>query len=165
MRLNGATPHSMRAACSEAPDPEAKRRVGPVRRRGVPASGSGSGSGTITALHLPTPARPMPIPPVLVTNIRAHVDTFGTAEEGRVFGNERGGVIGSSTYWRVWEEAREHALPPERVAPAVGRTPASTAMRKQLLRRAQSPWRSRETLHSGWCHRAERAVRGTRTAL
>lgn len=32
-----------------------------------------------------------------------------------MFGNERGGVVGSSTYWRVWEEAREYALPPERV--------------------------------------------------
>ncbi|MFG3307615.1 hypothetical protein [Streptomyces wuyuanensis] len=39
-----------------------------------------------------------------------------------MFGNERGGVVGSSTYWRVWEEAREYALPPERTAsPLAGR--------------------------------------------
>ncbi|WP_432028394.1 hypothetical protein [Streptomyces sp. 1222.5] len=43
----------------------------------------------------------MPVPPVLVTILRAHLDAFGTAKEGRVFGNERGGVVGSSTYWRV----------------------------------------------------------------
>ncbi|WP_329230914.1 tyrosine-type recombinase/integrase [Streptomyces canus] len=66
--------------------------------------------------------RPVPIPPVLVAILEAHRKAFGTAKEGRVFGNERGGVVGSSTYWRVWEEAREYALPPERVAsPLAGR--------------------------------------------
>ncbi|MGW1903089.1 tyrosine-type recombinase/integrase [Streptomyces hirsutus] len=66
--------------------------------------------------------RPVPIPPVLVTILRAHLKTFGTAKEGRVFGNERGGVVGSSTYWRVWEESRAYALPPERVdSPLAGR--------------------------------------------
>ncbi|WP_406316561.1 tyrosine-type recombinase/integrase [Streptomyces sp. NBC_00118] len=69
-----------------------------------------------------TTDRPVPIPPVLVAILRAHLKDFGTAKEGRVFGNERGGVVGSSTYWRVWEEAREYALPPERVdSPLAGR--------------------------------------------
>ncbi|MGY4928890.1 hypothetical protein [Streptomyces sp. 900105755] len=35
--------------------------------------------------------RPVPIPPVLVAILRAHLDAFGAAKEGRVFGNERGG--------------------------------------------------------------------------
>ncbi|MGK5697922.1 tyrosine-type recombinase/integrase [Streptomyces sp. URMC 128] len=66
--------------------------------------------------------RPVPIPPVLVAILRAHLKEFGTAKEGRMFGNERGGVVGSSTYWRVWEEAREYALPPDRVeSPLAGR--------------------------------------------
>lgn len=66
--------------------------------------------------------RPVPIPPVLVAILRAHLEVFGTAKEGRVFGNERGGVVGSSTYWRVWEEAREYALPPQHVdSPLAGR--------------------------------------------
>ncbi|WP_234045806.1 tyrosine-type recombinase/integrase [Streptomyces adelaidensis] len=66
--------------------------------------------------------RPVPIPPVLVAILRAHLKEFGTAKERRVFGNERGGVVGSSTYWRVWEEARLFALPPDRVAsPLAGR--------------------------------------------
>ncbi|MEV0600987.1 tyrosine-type recombinase/integrase [Streptomyces sp. NPDC050315] len=66
--------------------------------------------------------RPVPIPPVLVAILRAHLKEFGTAKEGRVFGNERGGVVGSSTYWRVWEEARPYALPPDRVdSPLAGR--------------------------------------------
>ncbi|WP_329290429.1 tyrosine-type recombinase/integrase [Streptomyces sp. NBC_01455] len=66
--------------------------------------------------------RPVPIPPVLVALLQAHLKEFGTAREGRVFGNERGGVVGSSTYWRVWEQAREYALPPERTdSPLAGR--------------------------------------------
>ncbi|MBZ9643510.1 tyrosine-type recombinase/integrase [Streptomyces sp. PSKA30] len=66
--------------------------------------------------------RPVPIPPVLVSILRAHLKEFGTAKERRVFGNERGGLVGSSTYWRVWEEAREYALPPERIdSPLAGR--------------------------------------------
>lgn len=66
--------------------------------------------------------RPVPIPPVLVAILRTHLKDFGTAKEGRVFGNERGGVVGSSTYWRVWEEARQYGLPPERVdSPLAGR--------------------------------------------
>ncbi|WP_369233264.1 tyrosine-type recombinase/integrase [Streptomyces sp. R21] len=66
--------------------------------------------------------RPVPIPPVLIAILQAHLKEFKTAKEGRVFGNERGEVVGSSTYWRVWEEAREYALPPERVeSPLAGR--------------------------------------------
>ncbi|WP_308122078.1 tyrosine-type recombinase/integrase [Streptomyces sp. TRM70350] len=66
--------------------------------------------------------RPVPIPPVLVAILQADLKEFGTAKEGRVFGNERGGVVGSSTYWRVWEEAREYALPPEAFdSPLAGR--------------------------------------------
>jgi len=66
--------------------------------------------------------RPVPIPPVLVAILRAHLKEFGTAKEGRIFGNERGGVVGSSTYWRVWEDARLYALPPDRAAsPLAGR--------------------------------------------
>jgi integrase len=66
--------------------------------------------------------RPVPIPPVLVAILRAHLAEFGTAKDGRVFGNERGDVVGTSTYWRVWEEARAYALPPERAdSPLAGR--------------------------------------------
>ncbi|GHH80962.1 hypothetical protein GCM10018793_37340 [Streptomyces sulfonofaciens] len=69
-----------------------------------------------------TSDRPVPIPPVLVAILRAHLKEFGTAKEGRMFGNERGGVVGSSTYWRVWEEAPEYALTPDRVeSPLAGR--------------------------------------------
>ncbi|MER6074607.1 tyrosine-type recombinase/integrase [Streptomyces sp. NPDC001817] len=56
--------------------------------------------------------RLVPIPPQLVAILREHLATFGTAADGRLFTNERGGVVGSSTYYRVWQEARMLALPP-----------------------------------------------------
>ncbi|MEU6099010.1 hypothetical protein [Streptomyces sp. NPDC047079] len=60
--------------------------------------------------------RPTPLPPILVSIWRDSIDTFGTADDGRLFFNERGGLVGSSTYSRVWSEARELGLPPELVA-------------------------------------------------
>ncbi|MFI5966175.1 tyrosine-type recombinase/integrase [Streptomyces asoensis] len=67
--------------------------------------------------------RPVPIPPQLVAILRQHLDVFGTAEDGRMFTNERGGVVGSSTYYRVWQEARHLALPPAAVASPLAARP------------------------------------------
>ncbi|MEV0150579.1 MULTISPECIES: hypothetical protein [unclassified Nonomuraea] len=64
----------------------------------------------------------MPIPPELVRILRAHLEEFGTAPDGRLFRNERGGVLCASTYARTWEEARRLALTPKQVAsPLAGR--------------------------------------------
>ncbi|MFE7115392.1 tyrosine-type recombinase/integrase [Streptomyces sp. NPDC057654] len=63
----------------------------------------------------PEEVRPIPLPPPLVAIWRYGIDTFGTADDGRLFFNERGGLVGSSTYSRVWAEAREFGLPPELV--------------------------------------------------
>ncbi|WP_329057230.1 tyrosine-type recombinase/integrase [Streptomyces sp. NBC_01453] len=67
--------------------------------------------------------RPVPIPPPLVTMLREHIREFGTAEDGRVFPNERGDVLGTSSYWRVWQEARSIALPPQKVDSLLARRP------------------------------------------
>ncbi|WP_328942536.1 site-specific integrase [Streptomyces sp. NBC_00250] len=63
----------------------------------------------------PKADRPVPIPPLLVMMLRAHIAEFGVAKDGRLFANERGGVLGTSSYWRVWQEARPLALPSEKV--------------------------------------------------
>jgi integrase len=60
--------------------------------------------------------RPVPIPPELVHILRSHLEEFGTAPDGRLFRNERGGVLGASTYSRAWEEARHFALTVQQVA-------------------------------------------------
>ncbi|MFJ2238571.1 tyrosine-type recombinase/integrase [Streptomyces sp. NPDC087859] len=67
--------------------------------------------------------RPVPIPPVLVAMPRAHVEEFGTAADGRLFPNERGGLLGTSSYWRVWQEARQFALTPQKVTSPLARKP------------------------------------------
>ncbi|MEV5353838.1 site-specific integrase [Streptomyces sp. NPDC052693] len=71
----------------------------------------------------PEADRPVPIPPVLVAMLRAHVKEFGTAADGRLFQNERGGLVGTSSYWRVWQEARPLAFPPHKVTSPLARKP------------------------------------------
>ncbi|WP_336318717.1 site-specific integrase [Streptomyces lavendofoliae] len=67
--------------------------------------------------------RPVPIPPLLVVMLRDHIKEFGTAKDGRLFANERGGVLGTSSYWRVWQEARPIALPPDKVGSPLAHRP------------------------------------------
>ncbi|MDW4904581.1 site-specific integrase [Streptomyces sp. ADMS] len=71
----------------------------------------------------PGTERPVPIPPVLVAMLRAHLKEFGTAADGRLFQNERGGLVGTSSYWRVWHEARPYAFPPNKLHTPLGRKP------------------------------------------
>ncbi|GAB2923125.1 tyrosine-type recombinase/integrase [Micromonospora polyrhachis] len=69
-----------------------------------------------------TEAREVPIPPELVAILREHIDRFGIGADGRLFRSGRGNVVASSTYSRVWDEARALSLPPDRVAsPLAGR--------------------------------------------
>jgi integrase len=60
--------------------------------------------------------REVPIPPYLVRLLGDHIETYGSGADGRIFTNERGGVLGSSTYSRAWREARLLALTPRQVA-------------------------------------------------
>lgn len=66
--------------------------------------------------------RPVPIPPELVGILRAHLEEFGTAPDGRLFATSTGGVIPASTLSRVWEDARRIGLTPEQqISPLAGR--------------------------------------------
>ncbi|RAO30088.1 hypothetical protein ONO86_05640 [Micromonospora noduli] len=54
--------------------------------------------------------------------LRAHFGRFGVSVDGRLFRSDRGNVVASSTYSRVWEEARTLSLTPDRAAsPLAGR--------------------------------------------
>jgi len=95
--------------------------------------------------------RPVPIPPHLVAMPREHIDTFGVADDGRLFTNERGGVVGSSTYFRVWQEARALALPPAVLAsPLAARRspPARTTFGTRHCRLGLTPASTRPRLPS-----------------
>ncbi|WP_062440060.1 tyrosine-type recombinase/integrase [Herbidospora daliensis] len=57
--------------------------------------------------------RIIPIPPVLVALLREHIDTYGTAEDGRLFRSKKGTSYSSSAISQTWQEARRLALTPE----------------------------------------------------
>jgi integrase len=66
--------------------------------------------------------RIVPIPPVLVRILRDHLDRYGVGPDGRLFRSPNGGVVSSSTYYRVWDDARQYALAPSQTAsPLAGR--------------------------------------------
>jgi integrase len=67
--------------------------------------------------------RPIPIPPALVKILRQHLEEFGTATDGRLFRSERGGVIASTAYTEVWQQARTLAFTPAQVASPLARRP------------------------------------------
>ena len=67
--------------------------------------------------------RIVPIPPTLVRLLQAHIDEFGVASDGRIFANERGGLVAASTYSRAWREARDLAFPPHRRKTALAAEP------------------------------------------
>jgi hypothetical protein len=55
--------------------------------------------------------------------LRAHGAEFGTAKDGRLFPNEQSDVLGTSSYWRVWQEARPIAQQPDKVDSPLARRP------------------------------------------
>ncbi|GGZ24172.1 tyrosine-type recombinase/integrase [Streptomyces poonensis] len=69
--------------------------------------------------------RPVPIPPVLVSMLRAHLEEFGTAEDGRLFRAARGGRVRSTEYAELWQKAREAALTPEEAETPLAEVPYS----------------------------------------
>ncbi|MFD3676452.1 tyrosine-type recombinase/integrase [Streptomyces sp. NPDC058613] len=66
----------------------------------------------------PGETRVVPLPPHLVTLWRESVTAFGTADDGRLFFSERGGILSYTAYHYVWREARALAL-----SPALASTP------------------------------------------
>jgi integrase len=55
--------------------------------------------------------RSIPIPPDLVHLLRTHLDSYGTAPDGRLFHAVRGGRVSSTEYCRIWGAARRQTLP------------------------------------------------------
>jgi hypothetical protein len=54
--------------------------------------------------------RSIPIPPALVALLRAHLRTYGTTPDGRLFRTARGGALQDSAYSAVWQAARAAVL-------------------------------------------------------
>lgn len=67
--------------------------------------------------------RRVPCPPALVALLKAHLEEFGTDKEGRVFTGERGDLVATATYLKVWERARHKALGEEAERSRLARRP------------------------------------------
>ena len=67
--------------------------------------------------------RNVPIPPELVALLRAHIERFGTGQDGRLFRSANGNPILPSTWWQVWSKVRRLALTPEQLATPLMRRP------------------------------------------
>ncbi|WP_225848788.1 site-specific integrase [Streptomyces sp. HPF1205] len=67
--------------------------------------------------------RRVPIPPVLVQALREHLETYGSAPDGRLFRTSRGGIVQESGYGEVWARARRQALTPEQQASPLAARP------------------------------------------
>ncbi|MBB4987100.1 tyrosine-type recombinase/integrase [Streptomyces nymphaeiformis] len=57
-----------------------------------------------------TATRPVPIPPRFVRVLRAHIDRFGVAPDGRLFRNQAGNYVDPAAYGTTWARAREYVL-------------------------------------------------------
>jgi len=55
--------------------------------------------------------------------LRSHLAEFGVADDGRLFRQPNGGVVGSSTYAQVWRAARQLALTPDQEASPLAARP------------------------------------------
>jgi integrase len=65
----------------------------------------------------------VPIPPVLVSILREHIDTYGVEAECRVFRSGRGGPLQETAYGKVWRTARQAALTPVEAVSPLARRP------------------------------------------
>ncbi|GII89566.1 integrase [Sphaerisporangium siamense] len=67
--------------------------------------------------------REIPIPHVLVVILRAHIELYGVAEDGRLFRTSKGKPFSSSAYSGVWQQARRLAFTPEQMASPLAARP------------------------------------------
>ncbi|WP_169983531.1 tyrosine-type recombinase/integrase [Microbispora sp. H10836] len=67
--------------------------------------------------------REIPIPQVLVAILHEHIETYGTAKDGRLFRTSKGRPFSSSAYSAVWQEARRLAFTVEQVASPLAARP------------------------------------------
>ena len=68
-------------------------------------------------------SRMVPTHPELTRLLREHLDKFGTAPDGRLFGGVRGGELPTITYRRAWIKARQTALSAAEQASPLARRP------------------------------------------
>ena len=93
------------------------RRLGTADTHGVPSPVGAPGLAT-EPTRAPRPQtlpgrrhQDSPHPPQLARLLRLHLQTFGGAEDGRLFQGARGGPLSESLYGRIWHQARTATIP------------------------------------------------------
>ncbi len=84
--------------------------------------------------------RPVSACPELAAILRAHVDRFGTADDGRLFRRQRGNRLAPVRYESVWRRAREHVLSAAQLATPLAERPCD--LPRALTERRRSCGRS-----------------------
>jgi integrase len=70
-----------------------------------------------------TATRPVPIPPQFVRVVRAHIERFGVAPDGRLFRNQAGNYVDPAAYGTTWARAREYVLTRTELAVGLAKRP------------------------------------------
>ncbi|MET9883242.1 integrase [Streptomyces sp. NPDC006430] len=70
-----------------------------------------------------TATRPVPIPPHFVSMLRAHIDRFGVARDGRLFRNRAGNCVEAGAYGITWSRARKYVLTRTEIAMGLAKRP------------------------------------------
>ncbi|WP_194891347.1 tyrosine-type recombinase/integrase [Catenulispora pinisilvae] len=68
-------------------------------------------------------SRTVPACPRLLLHLRAHIEEFGTAEDGRLFFRADGGPLRYATFASVWSQARETVLSPTQCESPLAKRP------------------------------------------
>ncbi|MBS2545540.1 tyrosine-type recombinase/integrase [Catenulispora sp. NL8] len=68
-------------------------------------------------------SRNVPAHPELVAHLRAHIEKFGTARDGRLFVRANGGDIRYATFANIWSMARKAAFSSEQFFSPLGKRP------------------------------------------
>jgi hypothetical protein len=75
----------------------------------------------------------VPCPPELTSLIPQHLETYGTAPDGRLFrGTRNNGRIGSAVYGRTWASARAAVFTPEVLTSPLAKRPYDPPARRSL---------------------------------
>ncbi|WP_229881360.1 tyrosine-type recombinase/integrase [Streptomyces alanosinicus] len=96
---------------------------------GVVTAGKGwTDDGAVHEVHslkrrAATATRPVPIPPQFVRILRAHIERFGVAPDGRLFRNQAGNYVDAAAYGTTWSRARKYVLPRIELAPGSAKRP------------------------------------------
>ncbi|WP_431313041.1 tyrosine-type recombinase/integrase, partial [Streptomyces silvensis] len=67
--------------------------------------------------------RPVPIPPQFVRVLRAHIERFDVAPDGRLFRNQAGNYVDTSAYGTTWARARKSVLTRTELASGLAKRP------------------------------------------